>query len=446
MNPSSGNEPILGNISEKNIEPSDSAITPSGQLVHDTQLPPKSKSGKWPKKVALFLLGQWLVIGIGVACVLAAYFPDVAKHDGIIKSQYTILYGAVAIIFLISGLQISNEKLAKHLSSWRLHLITQIISFLITPVFFLAIVWIIIASKGLENGIDVSMLVGVIALAALPTTIASNVVFTRTAGGDDSAAMIEVMIGNILGPFVTPGLCYLLLPTTDAFQGWSPVQGNSGLEQLYRAVFKQIGLSVLIPLAAGQFIQWMFPIPVKHIVTKYRLGKVNGVCLIFLIWSTFSSCFATGALYEISHATVICNVFLNVGTYFLFTAICFYVSRPPLSTETIDSLNASIQRFLPQRFKKFTLFRKLSKEETIAVCFCGAAKTSALGIPMVDAMWGHSDRLKLDMIQIPVILYTTEQIFFAQALVWFFKRWIDKDKKAPVPDVEAAHSQQRIDM
>jgi len=48
---------------------------------------------------------------------------------------------------------------------------------------------------------------------------------------------------------------------------------------------------------------------------------------------------------------------------------------------------------------------------------------------MVAAMWGDSDHLKVSLIQIPIVLYTTEQIFFAQLLVYAFKRWIEKDEK-----------------
>lgn len=50
------------------------------------------------------------------------------------------------------------------------------------------------------------------------------------------------------------------------------------------------------------------------------------------------------------------------------------------------------------------------EEETIAVCFCGAAKTTSLGIPLVAAMWAAADDLTRALIQIPVLLYTIEQV------------------------------------
>lgn len=62
----------------------------------------------------------------------------VAEHGGVIRSEYSILYGAVAIIFLINGLQLPPEKLKQNLTNWRLHVIIQGSSFAIIPVFMLS--------------------------------------------------------------------------------------------------------------------------------------------------------------------------------------------------------------------------------------------------------------------------------------------------------------------
>ena len=57
-----------------------------------------------------------------------------AAQGGIIRSEYSILYGSVAIIFIISGLQLAPDKLLVNLTNWRLHLIVQGISFVFIPV------------------------------------------------------------------------------------------------------------------------------------------------------------------------------------------------------------------------------------------------------------------------------------------------------------------------
>lgn len=62
-----------------------------------------------------------------------------AATGGPLKSESTILYGSVAIIFFISGLQLAPQKLQENLFNWRLHLIVQGISFVIIPAIWLGI-------------------------------------------------------------------------------------------------------------------------------------------------------------------------------------------------------------------------------------------------------------------------------------------------------------------
>lgn len=52
----------------------------------------------------------------------------------------------------------------------------------------------------------------------------------------------------------------------------------------------------------------------------------------------------------------------------------------------------------------------------------------ALGIPLLASMYVSSDNRTRSLIQIPVILYTVEQIFVGQFMIWYFKRWLARDK------------------
>ena len=233
-------------------------------------------------KVALaFILHQWLLIGIGVACVLAYFFPSVAAHGGIIRSQYSILYGAVALIFLVSGLSIAGKKLLVHALNWRLHLIVQGTSFLLAPVTMYALVQAVQAGDPLEK-IDRSVLVGYVLTACIPTTIASNVVMTRNAGGDDAAALVEVLIGNVFGPIISPAWTVALIPKESSFMLWENVSGD--LTDMYRSVFKLLGLSVYVPLAVGQLVRWKWSEQTAWVMQTFYLNKVGTFMLLLLIW------------------------------------------------------------------------------------------------------------------------------------------------------------------
>ncbi|KAE8349980.1 putative sodium bile acid cotransporter [Aspergillus coremiiformis] len=358
------------------------------------------------KKILLFILHQWLLIGIGVVCLLAYYFPNVAKHGGIIRSEYSILYGAMAVIFIISGLSIPRQKLLLHFTNWRLHILVQAISFLFIPSLVLAVVHAILAGDP-EGRIDRAVLAGYILTACIPTTIASNVVMTRAAGGDDAAALVEVLIANFLGPFITAGWTITLLPETAEFNPWR--NGNEDLSAMYRGVFKQLGLSVLIPLIVGQLVRWTWPDQTATVLQKYHIPKIGTGCLLLLVWSTFSSCFASGALQSLSAQSIVFVVCFNLVLYVFLTVVCFYLSRPP--------------GFLCGGFAGKYIFKRIPPEETIAVCFCGPAKSTALGIPLLYAMWAPVDLYLKAKTSVPVLLYTTEQVCIAHFFVHLFRRW-----------------------
>ncbi|KAJ5159586.1 uncharacterized protein N7482_006590 [Penicillium canariense] len=359
------------------------------------------------KRVLMMILRQWLLIGMGIACVLAYFFPDVAKTDGgVIRSEYTVLYGVIAIIFLISGLSIPRQKLFKQFLNWRLHVLVQVISFLLIPAVVLAVVHIILVADP-AGYIDRAVLAGYILTACIPTTIASNVVMTRAAGGDDAAALVEVLLANVLGPFITAVWTVTLLPKSAEFDIWR--YGGGSLGSMYKHVFQQLGLSVLLPLFVGQLVRWTWPERTAWVMQKTRLPKLSSVCMLLLIWTTFSSCFATGALQSLSAQSIIFVVLFNIALYIALTVISFFSSRPP--------------KFLLNHRWFESVLKCMPPEETIAVCFCSPAKSTALGLPLLYAMWAPVDLYTKAKTSIPVLLYTTEQICVAQFFVQLFRRW-----------------------
>lgn len=144
--------------------------------------------------------------------------------------------------------------------------------------------WIIIAAGDLRTqAIDIPVLVGMLVTSCLPTTIASNIVMTRNAGGDDAAAIIEVAIGNVFGSFVSPGLVYGLMPDRPEFHSWMPASPST-LGAMYKSVAMKMSATVIAPLLVGQVLRILFKRQAVWCVQRLHLGKVATFFLCTLVW------------------------------------------------------------------------------------------------------------------------------------------------------------------
>lgn len=137
------------------------------------------------KAYAIFLR-YWFLLGLAIVIGLAWAFPQVGKTNGAIEAQYTVKWGAVIVIFLLSGLGLEVSVMLKTILRWRLHLIVQFINFILLPFVMYGIVRFFIA---VHSDLDMTVYKGWMIALSTSTTVSSNAIMTRNANGNDGAGM-----------------------------------------------------------------------------------------------------------------------------------------------------------------------------------------------------------------------------------------------------------------
>lgn len=403
----------------------------------------QTKTYSWISKTISFLISQWFFLFLGAFIAIAHSYPQFAKQGGMIRAEYSIGYGAVAVIFLISGLSMSSKQLVVNAANWRAHFTVLSMSFLITSSIIFGIC---LGIKHAHNKqIDDWLLVGMIVTHACPTTVSSNVVMTKLADGNDILTLCEVFIGNILGAFITPALLQMYMKGTWEFGNPShQPNGDSTIQQLYAETMKQLGLSVFIPLFVGQVVQNIFPIQTKWCLATFKLNKVGSFMLLLIMFQSFSTAFAQNAFTSVSHASIIFLVFFNIGIYLFFTIITYMYSRPIwIKKWLFNEPNESSSNFYKICYFIFRPFY-YNRKDTVAIMLCGPAKTAALGVSLVSSQYG-SHNPKLGIILVPLVLYQAEQVITANVLVKFMKKWIHAEDNQKQDEEKSIASSESVD-
>ena len=221
---------------------------------------------------------------------------------------------------------------------------------------------------------------------------------TKQAHGNQALTVVQSTLGNALGPFLTPLLVQMYLASGAWYTRILPSQGAGALGELYRRVFKQLGLSLFLPLVVGQIIQNAFPNATKKIMTNWKLSKLSSVSLLIIIWQSYDGAFESGAFASVKGNNIVFIIFISIAFYILWTSICFYLSR-----------------------------LWLDRSNTIAVAYCVPAKTPAMGVPLATVMFTGISSAFSSKIQIPMVIFQGFQIAAGSLMTIFFRQWLEKE-------------------
>lgn len=346
------------------------------------------------KGIQWFCIDQWFLIVLACLIVISSQVQVPQRHQH--TKEVAVTYGAVAVIFFITGCTLPTKVLIENYSKWKIHLFVQIQSFLMTSATTFAIVSICATNPSF---MDPWLLIGIIFLGCVPTTISSNVVMTRQAHGNTALTVVQSTIGNFLGPFLTPVLIKMYTSTGAWYTRVLP-PSSGGYGAIYQRVFKQLGLSLFLPMFVGQVVQNVFPKQTKKVMTEWKLSKLASLSLLTIIWQSFDQAFETRAFESVKGSNIIFIVFISIAFYLLFLSISFFSS-----------------------------IIWLPRKDVISVCYCVPAKTPAMGVPLTILLFTGIALVEESKIQIPMVIFQGIQILEGSLLTILFRKWIRPEEE-----------------
>ena len=275
---------------------------------------------------------------------------------------------AIALLFFFQGARLSRGAILAGALHWRLRLVV----FPVTCVLFPIIGLLLRPLSG--TLLTPPLYLGLLYLCPLPSTVQASVAFTSIAGGNVAAALCSASASSIIGMVMTPLLASFALKTSGGFS---------------LGALRSIGAEMLLPFITGHLLQpW-----IGHWVMQRRkpLGWVDRGSVLLVVYTVFSSATLGGIWHQLALGPL---------------AILFAVSAALLGL--MLAITAAAARSLG-----------FSREDEVAIIFCGSKKSLISGIPMASVLFAGQP---LGLIVLPLMIFHKIQLMACAALARHYAR------------------------
>jgi sodium/bile acid cotransporter 7 len=282
-------------------------------------------------------LDPFLMFLIG-AVALASVLP--CRGEGAVIMGW-VTNAAITLLFFLHGAKLSREAIVAGVSHWRLHLLVAASTFVLFPALGLAI-------RALGKGwIDPGMTAGILFLCLLPSTVQSSIAFTSIARGNVPAAVCSATLSNVAGIFITPVLVSLTMGAL--------AKGGHGGVDIHS--IEAIALQLLLPFILGHLSRPL----TDGFITRHKalVGRVDRSSILLVVYTAFSAAVVEGLWKRLSVA--------DIGLVLVLDAVLLGAAL------VITTLVARLLGF--------------SREDEIAIVFCGSKKSLASGVPMAGVLF-----------------------------------------------------------
>jgi len=278
------------------------------------------------------------------------------------------VYGAVALLFFLYGAGLAPKAVVEGLLHWRLQSLVFASTFILFPLLGLGI------TAALRPWLPPALSLGIMFVCVLPSTVQSSIAFTSIGRGNVPAALCSASVSNLLGMVATPALVALLLSGGGGFSA-------QGVED--------IALQLLLPFMAGQAVR---PLIGAWLLRHKRLTSVvDRGSVLLVVYAAFSAGMVAGIWHQVEWQSLALVLVVDLALLAIVLAATTMASRAA----------------------------GFSKEDEIAIVFCGSKKSMAAGIPMANILF-HSHAIGL--IVLPLMLFHQAQLFACATLAQRYAR------------------------
>ncbi|CAF1497411.1 unnamed protein product [Rotaria magnacalcarata] len=96
---------------------------------------------------------------------------------------------------------------------------------------------------------------------------------------------------------------------------------------------------------------------------------------------------------------------IDLSIYIFFSSLIFIITRLPIP------------------------YWQFSEKDSIAIMFRSASKTLAMGISVINALYGNTNQALTGLLSLPLIIYHAEQLIIGAVQVVLLKNWIKNKLK-----------------
>lgn len=288
---------------------------------------------------------------------------------------------AIGLLFFLHGARLSRDVVVAGLLHWRLHIVILASTFVLFPLLGLAVGFLP------ESVLPPALYTGILFLCVLPSTVQSSIAFTSMAGGNVPAAICAASASNIFGMFLTPLLVGLLFT--------SGGQGGFSFDAL-----EQILLQLLAPFILGQILQPWIGNFIR--ARKKLLMPVDRGSILMVVYLAFSEAVTEHIWSTFSVRDIAVVIALDILLLAVVLVVTMYGSR----------------------------LLGFSREDEIAITFCGSKKSLASGVPMANVIFAGQG---IGSIVLPLMLFHQIQLMACAVIA---QKYAERSRRLAVAAAE----------